>query len=230
MRGGPWCAVVPVRGFAGAKQRLRIALPECAVDELARRLAERTLALLGSLPEIASIVVVTDEREALLPARPGLRVVREERPSGLNAAVRLGLRIARTAAEEAGAGPAQKTLVMHADLPLLTAPELRAALTALEDLGRSAFVPDAEGSGTTALAYFCGDGRPPRFGEGSALRHRSAGFARLALPRSHGLRADLDTGEQLRRYRRSDRAAIESLLEGLEPGGAPGRGARVMAA
>lgn len=208
-----WRAVVPVRGFAAAKQRLRGEWPDPVVDELARRLATRTLAVLGALPEIGAIVVVTDEDEVSFSRGPRLRVLREGRPAGLNAAVRRGV---RAASEMSSAGTSAGTLVLHADLPLLAPSELSEALARASATGRSVFVADAEGTGTTALAYRDGDARPPAFGEGSAARHLRAGFVPLALPNGHGLRADLDTREQLLDYLGGPRGAcIEELLTGL---------------
>ena len=55
------------------------------------------------------------------------------------------------------------------------------------------------------LAGSCPSGRlragvphVPAFGEGSAERHRAAGYVELALPAGSGLRRDVDMLEQLR--------------------------------
>jgi 2-phospho-L-lactate guanylyltransferase len=69
-----------------------------------------------------------------------------------------------------------------------------------------AFVPDAEGTGTTLIVARPGVPHAARFGAASAARHRAEGYIELELPRLSGLRRDIDTREQL--------AAAESLVLG----------------
>ena len=61
--------------------------------------------------------------------------------------------------------------------------------------GRS-FCADADGSGTTFLLAATGVGLDPRFGAGSAARHRASGAVELAGSWP-GLRHDVDTGDDL---------------------------------
>ena len=60
-----------------------------------------------------------------------------------------------------------------------------------------AFVPDAEGTGTTLIVARAGVPHVVRFGAASAARHRGEGYVELELPSLSGLRRDIDTREQL---------------------------------
>jgi 2-phospho-L-lactate guanylyltransferase len=71
--------------------------------------------------------------------------------------------------------------------------ELAAALDAAA-AHPSAFVPDQPGTGTTLLTARPGTDLDPRFGEGSAARHRAIA-AELAA--GAGLRHDVDNAEDL---------------------------------
>ena len=74
--------------------------------------------------------------------------------------------------------------------------ELTAALRAA-GAGRRAFVPDADGTGTTLLATAPGLPVLPRYGPGSAAAHRATGAVELAGDWPT-LRHDVDTAADLR--------------------------------
>lgn len=144
---------------------------------------ERALAVLRGSRTVTRIAVVTPERDAI-PA--DVRVIRD--PGG-------GLNAALDAARQVLIGEgASELLVLHADLPLVTAAEI----DQLVESGRRtgfALATDAAGTGTNAL-YIA----PPapfrfQFGVGSRFRHLEEA-ARLGLDarllRSHGLEFDLD--------------------------------------
>jgi len=91
-----------------------------------------------------------------------------------------------------GPGP---VAVLLADLPALRPGDLSAALTACARHA-SAYVPDAEGSGTVLLAALDAARLSPAFGAGSAARHDLvATRLELDLPR---LRRDVDLQSGLR--------------------------------
>jgi 2-phospho-L-lactate/phosphoenolpyruvate guanylyltransferase len=79
----------------------------------------------------------------------------------------------------------------------MTSDELTIALRAAALAGR-AFVPDADGTGTTLYAAGPGRAFEPLFGGQSRERHRAAGLAELDLPELRGLRRDVDTAAGLR--------------------------------
>jgi 2-phospho-L-lactate guanylyltransferase len=179
--------VLPVKGGDAAKSRLGPAGAHRAA--LARALGLDCLAAATACrPDVASTVVVTqDPVVARESSRLGARVVPESRPgSGLLAAVSDGLAAVAD-------GP---VAVLLADVPALRPDDLAAALAAVSAaLGAgaaSAFVPDADGTGTVLLAAADRSLLAPRFGDGSALAHERGGSVRLDvdLPR---LRRDVDT-------------------------------------
>jgi 2-phospho-L-lactate guanylyltransferase len=187
-----WSVVVPAKRLAVAKTRLR---PLTAVlgdgsaaghDALVLALLADTVAAAVACPVVAEVVVVTDDPDAAGVVRAlGARPVADEPDAGLNAALAHG---ALSAAEPAVAA-------LSSDLPALRPGELAAALGAAATFP-TAFVADAQGTGTTLLTAV-GVPLEPRFGTGSAEAHRSAGAAALAGDWP-GLVRDVDTDADLR--------------------------------
>lgn len=177
--------VIPVRDPATAKTRLA-AGEDPASDArraaLAAAIALDTVSAARAAREVGDVIVVGSLAEPL----EGVRV-RDDPGFGLLAAVGAGL---------AAADPAAATAVLLGDLPALQPADLDAALVAASE-HRWAFVPDADGTGTTLVTAAAGVPHALRFGEGSAERHRDAGYVELAVPARSGLRRDVDTLEQL---------------------------------
>jgi 2-phospho-L-lactate guanylyltransferase len=181
-----WTVVVPVKGGPDAKSRLADRLDAGARRALADALALDTLDAVLATPSVACVVVVTGERR-LLPvvADDGARLVHVDDPGrGLGAAVRAGL----------DAAPDAPAAVLLGDLPALRPADLDAALA---DAARHerAFVPDADGTGTTLLTGRSPEHLRPRFGPGSADAHREAGH--VPLDARPSLRRDVDTAADL---------------------------------
>ncbi|GIJ07112.1 2-phospho-L-lactate guanylyltransferase [Micromonospora andamanensis] len=184
----PWTVVVPVKRLAAAKTRLRGGLPGVPHQDLALALAVDTLAAVRACPEVAEVLVVTNDARVAETARcAGARVLPDVADAGLNAAFRHG------AAEVAGwvAG-------LTADLPALRPAELAAALhTALTGSpGVRRFVADAPGTGTVLLAAPPGVPLHPRFGPDSAAAHAASGAQPLTGDWP-SLRRDVDTPDDL---------------------------------
>jgi 2-phospho-L-lactate guanylyltransferase len=191
-----WTVVVPVKSLSGAKSRLA---PELSVSEraaLARAFALDTIGSASAARHVSRVVVVSDEPliESALRDAAGVEVVPELGPRGLAAAIAHGIAVARGGADAAVA-------VLLGDLPAMRSDDLDAALdvAARHPL---AFVPDAEGTGTTLATARAGVAFAAHFGADSAARHAEAGFADLAAehPRAigPGLRRDVDTAAELR--------------------------------
>lgn len=164
-----WTIVIPVKGTAAAKSRLG------GTEQLARAIALDTI---EAALAVAPVVVVTaavdqDFLGARIVADPG---------RGLNAAIAAGL------AEVEG-----NSAVLLGDLPALQPEELRDALQRAPE-GR-AFVPDRAGTGTTLITSTTD--HAPAFGDGSAERHRRAGYVELVVDAGSGLCNDVDTAEEL---------------------------------
>jgi 2-phospho-L-lactate guanylyltransferase len=155
-------------------------------------MAADTVAAALACPEVSRVIVVTDDPHAAgVLAGLGAIVVAERADRGLNPALRHGARHARAHWPESGVG------ALAADLPALRPGELGAALL-LAARWPQAFVPDAAGSGTTLYTVVPGTVFRPRFGSGSAARHRAAGAAELAHPGLASLRRDVDEAADLR--------------------------------
>jgi 2-phospho-L-lactate guanylyltransferase len=185
-------AILPVKSFAQAKQRLSGGLE----PDLRRRLAEAMLQdVLEALNASAIddvIVVASADAVAALAADAGARVLRDQ-AQGHNAAAALGAREAL----RAGAG---RALFVPGDCPALDAAELDELIGRPATVPSVMIVPDRHGTGTNALLITPPDAMTPSFGPGSCQRHAAlAGGAGLlhevvAVP---SLALDIDTVEDL---------------------------------
>lgn len=224
-----WTIVVPVKSLSGAKTRLA---PELSAGEraaLARAFALDTIDAARAARLVSRVVVVSDEPliEAALRETAAVEVVPELGPRGLAAAIVHGIAVARAVFAPApaaappsragtdGTGTAEGTViareeggmdgggvaVLLGDLPAMRAGDLDAALEAAAR-HPLAFVPDAEGTGTTLATARAGEPLNAHFGADSAAWHAAAGFADLAAADpgaiAPGLRRDVDTAAELR--------------------------------
>ncbi len=171
---------MPVKEARIAKSRLQPPAPLSRPD-LARAIALDTLeAVCRALPSSDVVTVTSDQEVGAAAAALGC-VVLTDPGTGLNDAVRAGLRVA--------AAPGRAVGVLLGDLPALSEEELLAGLAACA-VHERAVVPDAEGTGTVLLTAAPGVLPRPRFGQGSAARH--AEQATLLAPDLPRLRQDVD--------------------------------------
>ena len=170
-----WSLVVPVKVLAHAKTRLAsLAGPDRPA--LALAMAADTVAAALDCHQVGRVIVVTDDPQAAgVLAGLGAVVVPDRPGRGLNGALRHGAAHAGSRWPESGIGG------LAADLPALRPAELGDALRAAARWPQ-AFVPDSAGSGTTLYAVRPGTAFRPRFGPGSAARHRAAGAAEISRP------------------------------------------------
>lgn len=203
-------AILPVKSFGRAKQRLGAGVPDRLRLALARAMVTDVLAALAAIDGVELTVVVTREPEARLAATAaGARVIDDPGEAGQSAAAALGV-------EWAVAKGFARVLLVPGDCPALDPAELAPLLA---EHGRSgpevAILPDRHGTGTNGLLLAPPEAIDPSFGTGSCERHRelahTAGVAcRVAPLRSLSL--DVDTVEDL--------AALRTALASL-PAGAP---------
>jgi len=173
-----WAAIVPIKSWRTAKSRL----DSQSREELARSFALDVLDVLDASDRIGRVVVVSAE-----PELAAGRLVIDD-PGRLNEAV-VAARD-RLAAEDFP-GP---VVVVPADLPSLTTETLDAALGLLEAHDQ-AFVPDADGAGTTLLAAQRTADLEPRYGSDSARVHGVRAVAVTDVdPR---VRRDVDSASDL---------------------------------
>ncbi|HEY2643432.1 MAG TPA: NTP transferase domain-containing protein [Galbitalea sp.] len=171
-----WTIVIPVKGTALAKSRLR------AAPGLALAIALDTVEVALS---VAPVIVVTSADVAPEFEALGARIVLDA-GGGLNAAARQGL-------DAAGSGP---VAVMLGDVPAVQPSELSLALGAAEQ-HPLAFVSDADGDGSVLIAALVTADHSPAFGANSRAAHRHAGYVELDVPATSGLRHDVDTTAHL---------------------------------
>lgn len=188
-------AILPVKSFGAAKQRLAPALAGRSRQALAQAMLADVLASLGKLSGLDGVVVVTADEVAGSTARDaGARVVEDTEQAGQSPAALLGIHHAR-------ARGAERVLLVPGDTPLLDPGEVDALLerARAERLG-AVVVPDRHGEGTNALLLTPPDAIAPSFGPGSLERHVSAaGSSGVAhtVARVPSLMLDIDTGHDL---------------------------------
>jgi 2-phospho-L-lactate guanylyltransferase len=185
-----WSLVVPVKVLARAKSRLAV-LAGPHRPALALAMAADTVAAALACAVVDRVIAVTDDAEAArVLAGLGALVVGDEPGRGLNPALRHGAALAAARWPGSGIG------ALAADLPALRPAELDLGLGEAARWDHS-FVPDASGAGTTLYAARPGARFRPRFGPGSAERHRAAGAIELSLPGLASLRRDVDRPRDL---------------------------------
>lgn len=182
-------ALIALKAPSSAKGRLADIL---TLDErrlLVERMLAHVLAALQASPQIAGIAIVTNE-----PIR-GDDILRIDDPGqGLNRALSHG------AATLAARG-VTRVVMLHADLPLLTAGDVAALLDAAGPQGQS-IAPDKTGQGSNALCLPLPLPICLHFGADSQRRHQQAARqAGLRLPQvsTPGLALDIDERQDLER-------------------------------
>jgi 2-phospho-L-lactate guanylyltransferase len=207
-------AIVPVKSFDEAKQRLGSSLARGARSSLAQAMFSDVLAALGRAREVESVAVVTSDPAAQQIAHGRALLLHDSAQAGQSAAARIGI-------GHATAMGYPRVLLVPGDTPLMDPAEVDALLTLAErDALSVAIVADRHGTGTNALVLAPPDAIDPAFGPGSRERHaelaRAAGAAARVVP-VPSLEHDVDTPEDL--------AALRDTLDGVR-----GRGQRTWGA
>jgi len=187
-------AILPVKRFALAKQRLSSSAPEAVRLELARAMVLDVLQALALVAAIERTIVVTDEPEIGAAARRhGATVLADTADAGQSAAVALGI-------ERALADGFERVLCVPGDCPALDPGDVQGLLLTEPHGPEVVIVPDRHDAGTNGLLLAPPDVIAPSFGPDSCGRHRSlanAGGARCRLEHPPSLLLDIDTGEDL---------------------------------
>jgi len=193
-------AILPVKSFARAKQRLGATVADPMRAELAQAMVADVIAALAQTGAIERTIVVTRETgiaEAALGA--GALLVADEGEEGQSAAAALG--IAR-----ALEGGFERILSVPGDCPAADPAELGAMLErhALEG-PEVVIVPDRHGTGTNGLLLAPPRAIEPSFGPDSCARHRNLAAAaglECRIEELPSLLLDIDTGADLDVLRR----------------------------
>ena len=206
-----WSLVIPVKVLAQAKSRLA-GLTATLRSELALAMATDTIAAATAAAAVGAVLVVTDDPAVTeIAAGLGAVVLPDQPAAGLNDALAYG------AAHAQARWPEWGRAGLAGDLPAARPDELTAALAAAARFS-TAFVPDAEGTGTVLYAVAPGAEFRPQFGLGSRNRHLATGAVEIGrgdIARGTvglaeidvaagtaalaGLRRDVDTVDDLRR-------------------------------
>jgi 2-phospho-L-lactate guanylyltransferase len=183
-------AVLPVKSFGLAKQRLGNAFPHRPT--LAEAMVGDVLAALARVPGLDELIVVTAEPAAAGAARAaGAHVVHDPEEAGQSAAAARGI----AAAAERGAG---RALLVPGDCPALDPAEVA---DLLERTAPVVIVPDRHGTGTNALLLTPPDAIAPAFGTGSFARHAALAGGRAQVCEVPSLGLDVDTPNDLQALR-----------------------------
>jgi 2-phospho-L-lactate guanylyltransferase len=201
-------AVLPVKCFGRAKQRLGDAVGGPARAALAAAMVGDVLGALGLVPGLDELIVVTAEPRAAAAAREASAVVIDDpvEAGQSDAAARgVGAALARAA---------ERALLVPGDCPALDPDEVGQLLAGFAGAD-VVIVPDRHGSGTNALRLTPPAVIAPAFGAGSFARHAARAAAAGAVVRvahAPSLELDVDTP--------GDLAALAAAL-GRLPDAAP---------
>jgi 2-phospho-L-lactate guanylyltransferase len=158
------CAVVPVKPFAAAKQRLSPVLSRPERAELARLMLEDVLDVLATCMTLSGTLVVTADDAACQIAHAGGAMVLGDPMCDLNASL-------REAIEYLSARCHTGMIVVPSDIPLLGSSLLEIMIEQITSTPAIALVPASHDGGTNLLACSPAGAIRPSFGPDSFRRH-----------------------------------------------------------
>jgi 2-phospho-L-lactate guanylyltransferase len=207
-------AVLPIKRFTAAKQRLEGELTEGTRRVLAEAMVTDVLIALRRTTGIDEVLVVSGENSAVALAAgyDAAAVIDDPDDAGHSAAAARGV----SAAIERGA---RRVVLIPGDCPALVPAELDALLVGPVRGPEVLIVPDRHGDGTNALVLTPPDVMPPAFGPGSRARHEELGRqagATVTVVDVPSLGLDVDT--------RADLEALRTALEDVRGGASHTRG------
>jgi 2-phospho-L-lactate guanylyltransferase len=193
-------ALMPVKGFRNAKQRLSPLLGSAAREVLAETMFRdilREVRLARGL--VGTFVVTGDDKVAAIAAMAGAEVIRESAENGETGAVDF----ARLELKRAGC---EAVLILPGDMPLVRARDVEQILAQVPDGATAPFallVPSHDRLGTNALLLAPPDAIPLRFGYDSFTFH-SAQVSAQGLPlygfENEHIALDIDEPQDLERF------------------------------
>ncbi len=197
-------AILPIKSFGAAKQRLAPMLGTGARQALAQAMFSDVLGSLRKVERIEAITVVSADPTVDAAARgTGVTVLMDTNESGQSDATQVGIR-------HALAEDYERVLLVPGDTPLLDPVEVDLLLRRGQtDSMQVVIVPDRHGSGTNALLISPPGVFRPSFGPDSLNRHltlaQEAGL-RHSVEDVPSLSHDVDTPDDLE--------ALSAALEG----------------
>lgn len=205
-------AILPIKSFDQAKQRLRHELAAHDRRALVEAMFADALVALGRVQTLERIVVVSGDRVAQRIAAGYGATVIEDDERGHNTAATRGIETLREDGIE-------RALLVPGDCPLLSPTDLNLLLTHPAGERSALIVPDRHGTGTNALLLTPPDVLAPSFGPDSRRRHladASAAGVPAEIVELDSLGLDVDTPD--------DFDALRRTLAGTHGGAAHTRG------
>ncbi len=206
-------AIVPVKQFARAKQRLTDDGFKVSRRALVEAMLTDVLMALRRAESIEMVIVVTRDRDAeRLAVAWDAEVVEDLENDSHSDAALIGIAEARRRG-------AETVLLAAGDCPMLAPVDVDTLVSGRDGLSGVVVVPDHHGTGTNALLLTPPDAIAPSFGPDSCHRHvalaEAAGVAAEVAP-VPSMALDIDT--------RADLDALRSALAGTTGGAAHTRG------
>jgi 2-phospho-L-lactate guanylyltransferase len=184
-------AILPVKSFSAAKQRLGSLLGSGSRHALAQAMFQDVLASLRKVEGIERIVIVASEPSVEFAADEQVVLIEDEVQDGQSPAALIGIRWAVASGFE-------RVLLVPGDTPLLSPTEVEALLAEAPE--EVVIVPDRHGTGTNGLLLRPPSAIEPSFGPDSLKRHvaaaEAAGVAHR-VERIQSLMFDVDTSDDL---------------------------------
>jgi 2-phospho-L-lactate guanylyltransferase len=184
-------AILPVKSFGAAKQRLAESLGAGSRQALAQAMFTDVLGSIRRVPGLDEIAVVTSDRAAEAAASAHrVRVLPDTTQAGQSEAALIGIRHALAEGYD-------RVLLVPGDTPLVQPGDLAALIAGTRAV---VIVPDRHGTGTNALVLTPPDAIEPSFGPGSFARHVAAAEEAGVPHRVEEIRAlalDVDTPADL---------------------------------
>ena len=203
-------ALLPVKGFRNAKQRLAPLLNSAAREVLAETMFRDVLRQVRAARGLAGTFVVTgDDKVAGIAALAGAEVIRERAENGETAAVDF----ARLAMKNAGC---EAVLILPGDMPLVRSADIEQVIAQVPSDAAAPFallVPSHDRKGTNALLLAPPDIIKLRFGYDSFTYHLTQ-VAAQGLPirfiENEHIALDIDEPKDLERFLAYEYAGAES--------------------
>jgi 2-phospho-L-lactate/phosphoenolpyruvate guanylyltransferase len=193
-------ALMPVKGFRNAKQRLTPLLSSAAREVLAESMFRDVLRQVRRARGLAGTFVVTgDDKVAAIAATAGAEVIRERAENGETSAVDF----ARLELKNAGC---EAVLILPGDMPLVCAADVEQVIGQVPDGAGAPFallVPSHDRKGTNALLLAPPDIIKLRFGYDSFTFHMSQVTAQglpIRFIENEHIALDIDEPKDLERF------------------------------
>lgn len=191
-------AILPIKNFARAKQRLSVGLSANDRRSLVEAMFADALVALGRVEALERVIVVSGDHAAQRIAGGYGASVVEDDERGHNTAAARGIAVLTQAGIE-------RALLVPGDCPLLSPADLKALLDHEAGERSALVVPDRHGTGTNALLLTPPDVLAPSFGPDSCHRHiadASANGISAEVVELDSLALDIDTPDDLEALQR----------------------------